>query len=59
MLGGVSAADYKKLKDFRGEDARVTRELATKDSWELILDNMPKEMGSDEKLEAGKIERES
>ena len=54
----MSAAGYKKLKDFLGEDARVMRELATKDACELILDNTPREMGSEEKLEEDKIERE-
>ena len=60
MLGGVSAADYKKkVKDFLGEDARIFRKLATKDAWELILDNMPMEVEPGEKLEEDRIERVS
>ena len=53
----MSTAEYrKKVGDFLGEDARDMRELATKDACELILDNIPKERDSEEKLEEGKIE---
>ena len=57
MLGGLSAADYKKkVKDFLGEDARIQRKLATKEACELILDNAPKEAEPEVKLEEDKID---
>ena len=56
MLGGLSAADYKKkAKDFFGEDARILRKLATKEACELILDNIPKEEEPEGKLDEVKI----
>ena len=58
MLGGVSAADYKKrLGDFLGDDARKMREAAMENAWELILDNIPKGRVLEEKMEGGKRER--
>ena len=60
MIGGVTSADYmEKAKDSIGEDSRNMGELATKDAWELILDNIPKERDSEEKSLEDKIERES
>ena len=59
MYGGISDEAYKEaVRSFLGEEAKKQKRLGLKETWGVILDNMPQEEEPEWELAGGKTVRD-